>query len=110
MSDDEYPKKIDLLDAPLTVYREVNPPAGLETRILGTIEERLRRRRFTIRLLVAGTAAASIGLALLFVRTAPVSKHQPATATVAPQSPPVQVLPTPPPAPKKAKVNVLHVE
>jgi hypothetical protein len=50
----------DLLDRMLTVYGEVNPPDGLETRVLGTIERTLNRRRHRTWFLLAGPAVAAV--------------------------------------------------
>ena len=102
MGDDQYPKKIDLLDTALTVYRQVDAPAGLEARILGTIEEKLRRRRFRVRFLMAATAAAaSIGLALFVLVPARVPLHEPV------REPAIVALPAPSSAaPAKSEVKI----
>jgi hypothetical protein len=68
MNDHKDSNKTDLLDAALAAYRQVDPRPGLEARILGKLEERLRRRRFLFRLLLTATAGATgLGLVLFFM-------------------------------------------
>lgn len=103
MSDHQYPKKIDLLDAALTVYRQVDAPPGLEARILGTIEGNLRRRRIRVQFLaVAAAAAACLGLALFLLVPARIPLSEP-TIVAVPVPPPAA------PAPVKSEVEIPRV-
>src|SRR5262245_11588200 len=79
---ENHPYKLDLLDAALQAYGEVEPPAALEARVLGKLDQTLRRRRWNIWLPLAGvaTATAVVVLLLTSVQRSPVreqSREQP---------------------------------
>jgi hypothetical protein len=110
MSDRKGSNKIDLLDRALAAYGQVDPPPGLEARILGKLDERQRRRRFTFRLLLAvGTGAASLGL-LLFLVTRAARVPEPGSTIATGREVPRHVVPnTPPTSPAVPKTEIARV-
>jgi hypothetical protein len=69
MANSEDSRKPDLFDTALAAYSEVEPPSGLETRILRNLEENRRRRWRIWR--TCGVTAAATGVAVLLYLAMP---------------------------------------
>lgn len=104
--------KHDLLDRMLAAYGEVQMPAGLETRVLGTIERTANRRRRRFWFILGGPAAATAAaLFLLWSRPAGTLERKPVLSiSTVPKDEIRKTAPANSEAPVSSQVSTLPVE